>query len=227
MNTRIQKRAQRPIGRIALLASAAVSLTWLSAPAWSDENSVSNRIQACAEIQNPLERLVCYDEIALELGAEVASGPARGQGQGLGQGRGESQGQGAGLERAAEARSEAQQRADERAEAAERRAREAEARAQEAEARAQEAEARRQEQARSSGKPIEGKEYVTIDEAWQNARGLWFFRLDNGQVWRQQEAGRFNYDPNTRYYIEEGRFLNSYFMGTDGSNRRIRVQIER
>lgn len=199
----------------------------VSMPAWSGESPVAERIQSCAEIQNPLERLVCFDELAQALAAAAAvkAEPAQAPQVAV---------------RAAEPAvtppepivadpqpAQATYLAEQRAAEAERRAREAERRAQEAESRAQEAEARRQAQARSAGKPLEGKTYVTIDEAWQNSRGLWFFRLSNGQVWRQQESGRFQFNPSARYYIEEGRFLNSYFMGTDGSNRRIRVQFER
>lgn len=69
----------------------------------------------------------------------------------------------------------------------------------------------------------ETQRYIEITEAWQNPRGLWRFRLDDGAEWHQVQSGYFDYQEDGRYYIERG-MLNSFRLLRDGSNRNIRVR---
>jgi hypothetical protein len=57
---------------------------------------------------------------------------------------------------------------------------------------------------------------------------LGFFSLlllshDNNQLWKQTDSAYLRLNLNDTIYIERG-ILNSFFMGMDESNRRIRVK---
>ncbi|MCL4409546.1 MAG: hypothetical protein M1363_05865 [Gammaproteobacteria bacterium] len=109
---------------------------------------------------------------------------------------------------------------------AQERAAEAEARARAAEAR--EAQRRAEAEERQRREPPSEKTYYDVIEVWQNPAGLQRMRLDNGQVWLQRSsADRVEIREGQRYFIEPGRIGNSFFMGADGSNRRMRVQQQR
>ncbi|MBA3987648.1 hypothetical protein [Aliidiomarina maris] len=69
----------------------------------------------------------------------------------------------------------------------------------------------------------EGRRWVNVEETWQNAHGLWRFRLDDGSEWHQTQSSYFAFDPDTRHFIERGA-LNSFRLGQEGSNRSVRVR---
>ncbi|MFU8783732.1 hypothetical protein [Aliidiomarina sp.] len=190
-----------------------------------DEHQLAQQLRACARINSAIERLTCFDQLVTELPA-AARGPAEQGQRGAGQGRGANQQIPPGAARGEERSERAQQEAEERAAAAERRAEEAERRLaqQRAEqAQRQAAQQQAEEEARKNRPPTE-KTYYTIAEVWQNPRGLQRVRLDNGQVWEQISSdGNFAVREGEQYYIEPARF-GGFFLGTDGSNRRMRVR---
>ncbi|RUO18965.1 hypothetical protein CWE08_10415 [Aliidiomarina iranensis] len=211
------------------LVCAAIAIMGPSASA-NENSELAEEMRACAAISNAMERLVCFDDLTAELPEFAVAEEAREAGQTRGSERA-ADAASAGQARAQQARGEAlssrERAAQERIAAAERRAEEAEerlARQQSAQQRAEaEAERRREEAARNQ--PPSSKTYVSVAEAWQNPRGLWRFRLENGQVWEQtsSESG-IRYRENQRYYIEPGAF-GSFFLGTDANNRRMRVRL--
>lgn len=68
--------------------------------------------------------------------------------------------------------------------------------------------------------------FLTIIEMWEYKRGLWKFRLANGEVWRQSEANTtFPFDKNRNYYFQKGMF-DAYYLRTPGLNTRLRVKLE-
>ena len=67
------------------------------------------------------------------------------------------------------------------------------------------------------------KRYVTIVRQKKLATGQWQFWLDNGQLWRQVGSDRLPPQDAGPAYIERG-VLNSFFLGRDNSNRRVRVK---
>ena len=191
------------------------------------EHQLAQQLRACARIDSAIERLTCFDQLVAELPvAAGARGPTEQGQRGIGRGRGANQQIPPGAARGEERSERAQQEAEERAAAAERRAEEAEQRLaqQRAEqAQRQAAEQRAEEEARRNRPPTE-KTYYTIAEVWQNPRGLQRVRLDNGQVWEQISSdGNFEVREGEQYYIEPARF-GGFFLGTDGSNRRMRVR---
>lgn len=169
-------------------------------------NALSVRITACREIESSLERLDCYDRIARSLSN---AGQTRSDVEDDRQGRSSSRGQ----ERAEDARAQA-------------------AAAREAAAERQQ---RLQDEARERrddfGKEHRGefgdddqRRYVTIEESWQNPRGLWRFRTDDGAEWHQVQGGRyFALDADAAYYIERGA-LNSFRLSHEDTNRSINVR---
>lgn len=181
----------------------------------TDRNQLARDIEACASEENPLQRLVCYDEIAEALGEDVSAAVAS-----------DTDPAEATEEAGAEGREQARERQAEAEEQRARRLAEAEERAAEAERRAAEAEQRLQERESRETRPreITDKTYVTIVDSWQNPRGLWRFELDNGEVWQQTTSdSRFRFDPEQTHYIEPGR-LSNFFFSHDDTNRRLRVQ---
>ncbi|RUO32546.1 type VI secretion system-associated protein TagO [Aliidiomarina soli] len=70
----------------------------------------------------------------------------------------------------------------------------------------------------------DSRRYINIVDSWQNPRGLWRFRTDEGAEWHQIESVRnFFYENDADYYIERGA-MNSFMLSHDGSNRSIRVR---
>lgn len=172
----------------------------------ASNSALSARITACREIESSLARLDCYDRVAraLTTGSHTASDAQDDE-----QGRPSSRGQA----RAEEARALA-------------------AAAREASAERQQ---RSQDEARERrddfGKEHRGdfseddqRRYVTIEESWQNPRGLWRFRTEDGAEWHQVQGGRyFALDADAAYYIERGA-LNSFRLSHDDTNRSINVR---
>jgi len=185
------------------------------------EHQFAQKLRACARIDSAIERLTCFDQLVAELPTAAGAREPAEQGQ-----RGANEQIPPGVARGEERSERAQQEAEERAAAAERRAEEAERRLaqQRAEqAQRQAAEQRAEEEARRNRPPTE-KTYYTIAEVWQNPRGLQRMRLGNGQVWEQiSSEGNFEIREGEQYYIEPARF-GGFFLGTDGSNRRMRVR---
>lgn len=221
-------------------------------PAANDNQNqgLAAQLRACAAISQSTERLQCFDNLAarVERESESESESERGRGNeaaARGQARaaearqqGIQQREAAHAERdaraaeresrgnSAEQSEEAAARRDEALRQAEARAAEAEARARAAEAR--EAQRRAEAEERQRREPPSEKTYYEVIEVWQNPAGLQRMRLDNDQVWLQlSSADRFQVREGQRYFIEPGRVGNSFFMGADGSNRRMRVQLQR
>jgi len=70
-----------------VLAGVVAALTWSSSTAAQD---ITNGLAACASIKNPLERLVCFDDLAAGNSATTADAyapAAKAAGKGLGNGR--------------------------------------------------------------------------------------------------------------------------------------------
>lgn len=68
--------------------------------------------------------------------------------------------------------------------------------------------------------------FLDITEMWQNSRGMWLFRLRNGEVWRQSEVSRgFPFEFGRQYYLQQGIF-GAHYLRTPGLNRRVRVVRE-
>ncbi|MCC5880556.1 MAG: hypothetical protein JJU03_11760 [Idiomarina sp.] len=175
------------------------------------ERALSQRMLACRSIESAVERLDCFDRVARSLdtaGSDERAGSERARGDA--------------------ARTSAQARAAANREQADARQEEALQRA----AEAREAGAARAEQGRSDNFGREHRRdpdadddlrYVEITEAWQNPRGLWRFRMDDGSEWHQTQNERFQYDENANYFIERG-ILSSFRLGWEGSNRNIRIR---
>lgn len=220
-----------------LWLTGAVGLFVMAPASAQDETpTLAEQMRECSAISNAIERLVCFDDLVASLPAAQAG--TRGQQQAAEAAQ-------RGQETAANAREAAraaretgrsgreasiadrEQGVQERLEAAERRAAEAEQRLQQqqAEQRRAAAEAERRNAEAARNQPPSEKTYITIDEAWQSARGLWRFRLDNGQEWHQTSSeGGVRYREGVRYYIEPGSF-GSYFLGSDDNNRRMRIRL--
>ncbi len=73
------------------------------------------------------------------------------------------------------------------------------------------------------GRDSPDKLAVEIVGKSKDAYGYWVIELSNGQRWRQTEAATFQLPDGAEYYIERG-VLDSFFLGREGMNRRIRVQ---
>ncbi|GAA6182937.1 MULTISPECIES: hypothetical protein [Alteromonadaceae] len=67
------------------------------------------------------------------------------------------------------------------------------------------------------------KIYATVVEVTKDGLKRAVFKLDNGHIWREQEATNFKVKVNEVIYIERGA-LGSYHLGKDSQNRRIRVK---
>lgn len=68
----------------------------------------------------------------------------------------------------------------------------------------------------------EDKILVSVADKHRDARGKWILELTNGQTWKQTDSQDY-YFPEGQIYIEKG-FLGSFFLGSDDSNRRMRVK---
>ncbi|MEP4890221.1 MAG: hypothetical protein ABJV04_09370 [Aliiglaciecola sp.] len=67
------------------------------------------------------------------------------------------------------------------------------------------------------------KIYATVVSVTRDGKKRAIFKLDNGHLWREQEATNFKVKANDVIYIERGA-LGSYHLGRDDQNRRIRVK---
>lgn len=68
--------------------------------------------------------------------------------------------------------------------------------------------------------------FLNITEMWEYKRGMWKFRLINGEVWRQTEvSSSFPFTTERKYYFQQGMF-DAYYLRTPGLNTRIRVKLE-
>jgi|GEM_PF-1747922 len=208
-----------------------IASTVASAQSDDKEQQLAAQLRACATINNALERLVCFDEVVENLAnrtpAAAAQGQARAEQARQAAAERRDQPRITGQERAEQARQQGGETELARAEA---RAAEAEARARAAEAREAEREARRraEEEQRQRREPPSNKTYYEVLEVWQGPTGLLRMRLDNDQVWAQVSSGdRMQIREGQRYFIEPGRMGNSFFIGADNSNRRMRVQLQR
>lgn len=184
-----------------------------------------NEMQRCAAMEDSLERLVCYDNMAKnqqrQHGEDMQQRQQMGQQQQemgkqqreMGQKRGKKQGQ--------EGRQHGQHMAEQAREKgqtmrSERNHREDDDRQDNAERFGME-----HKNADQQGK-IE-KLQVKVAERREDPYGNWIITLENGQVWKQTESvGYFRWQEDDDYYIERGA-LNSFFFGREGANRRFRV----
>lgn len=192
-----------------LIVVLAGGLSFSSAAAEAQESKLENerqlvqRLLVCRALDSAVERLDCFDKLTRTLDQQS-------------------------IESGAEAREAAQLRTAETRERAAQRREEAQQRAEQA----REAAASRRQQTtaddfgrehRPQESELEAQVYIDIEEAWQNPRGLWRFRLTSGAEWHQVQAERFVYSEDNNYYIERAA-LNSFLLGWDGSNRNIRVR---
>lgn len=68
--------------------------------------------------------------------------------------------------------------------------------------------------------------FLNITEMWEYRRGLWKFRLINGEVWRQTEKSTgFPFAEDRNYYFQKGMF-DAHYLRTPGLNTRVRVKLE-
>lgn len=189
-----------------ILKKSMVSLTVLvtfAAPALAqaDTSELSRQLTECRSVESALERLDCYDRVTRNLAAPEAR------------------------QRGEQAREQAQQRADDNRARAEAEREAAVARASAARESAQQTRERADDFGREHRNidQSEGRRWVNVEETWQNAHGLWRFRLDDGSEWHQTQSSYFAFDPDTRHFIERGA-LNSFRLGQEGSNRSVRVR---
>ncbi|MGM0629587.1 MAG: hypothetical protein ACQESI_00270 [Pseudomonadota bacterium] len=153
-------------------------------------------MKQCAEIEDSLERLVCYDNLAKRQQGEPQEEKAKGRAKAEEM---KARGQG----KAAEMKAKAQQRGEQRDNASEQNF--------------------GMEHKGSKNNTVERLE-VEVASKKQDPYKKWEIELSNGQVWKQTDSrGYFSWDDDDTYYIERGA-LNSFFFGREGSNRRLRVQ---
>lgn len=229
------------LGLTVLMSTPAVQAQGRPAANDNQNQSLANQLRVCAAITGSSERLQCFDSLSARLEGDDqtrgAAAASRGQARAAeARQQGIQQREAAHAERDAraaerEAREEERDatgaaRRDEALRQAEARAAEAEARARAAEAR--EAQRRAEAEERQRREPPSEKTYYEVIDVWQNPAGLQRMRMDNGQVWMQlSSADRVQIREGQRYFIEPGRVGNSFFIGADGSNRRMRVQLQR
>lgn len=168
------------------------SAIWLAVPMASAQQS--SDLKACAAIEDSLERLVCYDNLAKD-----KDGKQRGKAKG---------------------EQMRNQRADERAaEQAQRRA-EKEVKKTKPQANDRFGLEHKNDDADEPADRIE----VEVANRREDPYGNWVITLQNGQVWKQTESeSYFGWPDDERYFIERGAF-NSFYFSREGSNRRFRVQ---
>lgn len=176
-----------------LMASASLSI-----PALAQQSEM----QQCAVIDDSLQRLACYDNLAEK--------QAKGQGNVQAQGKMKNQQHGQAV--AEKARQKGQQMKDRNASADE-------------ETDKKEVMERRFGMEHKVTQGSEGVDKLVVDVAsrQQDPYGNWIITLSNGQVWKQTESvGYFRWDADDTYYIERGA-LNSFFFGREDATRRFRV----
>ena len=154
-------------------------------------------LDACAEIEDSLERLVCYDNLA----KKEQSGERKRQDRELPEQARK------GKQKAAEMRDKAQERREQ---------------AQQSRKDTERASDRFGFEHKEREETEDERVNVTLAEREEGPYGKWRITLKNGQVWKQTDSGYFSWEGDA-YYIERGA-LNSFFFGREGSNRRMRVQ---
>ncbi|GAB3013731.1 hypothetical protein [Bowmanella dokdonensis] len=63
---------------------------------------------------------------------------------------------------------------------------------------------------------------VSIQDKSKDRYGKWTLTLSNGQIWKQDDSQNY-YFPDGQVYIERGLF-GAFYLGTEESNRRMRVE---
>ena len=170
-----------------LMASASLSI-----PALAQQSA----LQQCAAIEDSLQRLVCYDNLAEK--------------QAKAQGKTKKQQHGQAV--AEKARQKGEQMKDWNASADDKTEK-------------KEVMERRFGMEHKATQGSEGVDKLVVDVAsrQQDPYGNWIIILSNGQVWKQTESvGYFRWDADDTYYIERGA-LNSFFFGREDATRRFRV----
>lgn len=179
-----------------LKVSLAVAALMSASAAYAQQNEM----QRCAAIEDSLERLVCYDNLAekhQQMGHMMSANKGSEKGQKM---------------RAEKAQKRAERKHDKAMNKAKR--------GQKMES----SESRFGMEHRSNPDDENlDKIIVEVAERSEGPYGKWTITLKNGQVWKQTEdVGYFSWDEDT-YYIERGA-LNSFFFGREGANRRFRVK---
>lgn len=177
-----------------------------------------NELQRCAAIEDSLERLVCYDNMAKKQGDRHQQQGMMGQQQGAkhaqqmskkGKEHGQQmsqQGKQHGQQMAEQARQKGQDKRSERDDSRE-----------------DTAQRFGMEHKNADQQDKIEKLRVEVAERREDPYGNWIITLSNGQVWKQTESvGYFRWEDDADYYIERGA-LNSFFFGREGANRRFRV----
>lgn len=67
--------------------------------------------------------------------------------------------------------------------------------------------------------------YMTVKDVRYSPHKDLIVEFDNGQVWRQYEAGYYKINVGEKHFIKRG-MLNSFFLGNDSNNRTVRVRRE-
>ena len=156
-----------------VVSCLSVALLWT--PNASAQEPTLQQLRACAGIENPLKRLVCYDKVAAGEGVDVAVAQPQGA---------------AALQRNSNAQASPTD---------------------------------------TFGLPAKETDdgndtiYVAISKAEKDPYGKWVIHFTNGQVWQQTDSQYFPLPLDGDYEIERG-LLNSYFLGRDGLNKRIKVR---
>lgn len=153
-------------------------------------------MKECAAIEDSLERLVCYDNLAKRQQGETQDEKAKGRAKA-------EEMKARGQSKAEEMRAKAKQRGKRSDNAGEQNF--------------------GMEHKESKNNTVERLE-VEVASKKQDPYKKWQIELTNGQVWKQIDSqGYFPWDDDDTYYIERGA-LDSFFFGREGSNRRLRVQ---
>lgn len=154
-------------------------------------------LEGCAEIEDSLERLVCYDNLA----KKTQSGEKSRQDRELPEQARK------GKQKAAEMKEKAQERREQ---------------AQQNRKHTESSNDRFGFEHIEREETQTERLNVVVREREEDLYGKWRITLTNGQVWKQTDSRYFSWDGDA-YYIERGA-LNSFFFGREGSNRRMRVQ---
>ncbi len=155
-----------------VVSCMSVALLWT--PNASAQEPTMQQLRSCASIENPLQRLVCYDKVAAGEGVDIATSGTNANEQ-------------------APANSAAAQPKDD------------------------------------FGLPAKAEDggndsiYVAIQKTEKDPYDKWVIYLTNGQVWKQTDSQFYQLPLDADYTIERG-VLNSYFLGRDGLNKRIKVR---
>lgn len=73
----------------------------------------------------------------------------------------------------------------------------------------------------------ESDAFLDIADMWEYKRGMWKFRLVNGEVWQQTEISTgFPFETDRNYYFQKGMF-EVHYLRTPGLNTRVRMKLAR